>query len=84
MTKRQDAWARKQAARREDLEWMAKTGESAINATKRLGITYHGLERWARNHAPEAWKTLVANNPRDHNLPAGRTGLGRFLDDEVA
>lgn len=85
MSKRYPKAERKREARREDLQWMAASGESAVNAAKRLGMTYHGLENWAKKNALDVRKTLVANNPRDHNVPGGRTlAAGRFHDNEVA
>lgn len=60
-------------SRLEDLHWMAATGEHAIGAAHRLGMTYKALEKWARKHAPHAWAVLLARNPRDHNCrTAGR------------
>jgi transposase-like protein len=37
-------------ARREDVAWMAATGESLSGAARRLGITASGLEKWCEKH----------------------------------
>lgn len=58
-------------ARGEDLQWLADTGENAIGAAARLGLTYAALEKWARNRMPDVWAVLIERNPRDAN---GRTG----------
>jgi hypothetical protein len=55
--------------RLEDLEWMQATGENAIGAAARLGITQKSLERWCRNHGHhQLINTLTARNP----LPLGQ------------
>lgn len=64
-------------ARREDLEWMASTGESAEGAAARMGLSYGALERWAHRHAREVWSVLVARNPRDHNYRSGNCNQWR-------
>lgn len=38
------------AARAEDLQWMADTGETPTGAAARLGLTVDGLEKWCKNH----------------------------------
>lgn len=59
----------------EDLNWLAETGENAIGAAKRLGLTYASLEKWASKHTPETWQALIARNPRDHNARNGGPAL---------
>lgn len=66
-TTKRGAWDRFNAQRREDVEWMAWTGEHAYGAAQRLGLKYKTFETWAKEHAPEAWALLLARNPRDHN-----------------
>jgi hypothetical protein len=46
------------AARYENLAWMAESGESAEWAAHRLGISVDALERWCQRHAPELWQRL--------------------------
>lgn len=45
-----DAHLQLRASRLEDLTWMADTGESAVGAAARLGITRDALEKWCHNN----------------------------------
>jgi hypothetical protein len=58
-------------ARGEDLQWLADTGENAIGAAARLGLSFAALERWARRNMPETWAVLLERNPRDANARSG-------------
>lgn len=63
MTSRNAAYIAQQAAeRREDLAWMAATGETTEGAAARLGITADALERWCLKHAHQTWRALRAND----------------------
>lgn len=53
--------------RGEDLAWMATTGEHAVGAAQRLGLSYSTLDQWARRNTPDVWAQLVRRNPRDIN-----------------
>lgn len=65
---RRKSWSAELNRRRaEDLEWMAATGENAVGAAERLGISLAALERWGRRNRPDLWATLSARNPRDPN-----------------
>lgn len=48
-------------ARREDITYMADTGETYERAARRLGITVHAFEKWLDRHAPELRARLRAN-----------------------
>ncbi len=61
-------WASRNGERAEDLAWMAATGEHAVGAAQRLGISYGALEKWAKNNTPELWTVLLARNPRDPHV----------------
>ena len=55
-------------ARIADIRFMAETDEHAEGAAQRLGITQDGLWKFCRTHGlDDAWQTLLARNPRDHN-----------------
>lgn len=58
-------------ARAEDIAFMAETGENAVRAAERLGLTLGALEAWATKHTPEHWVTLQARKPRDPNYRTG-------------
>lgn len=60
-----DYWAARNAERAEDVRWMAATGEHAMGAAQRLGLTYAAFEQWARRNTPDEWAALIARNPRD-------------------
>ena len=60
------------AARREDLTWMAETGASATEAARRLGTTYTALEKWCRRRCPETWRVLLAREPVAIDAPTRR------------
>lgn len=49
--------------RAEDVAFLAATGESAVGAAERLGITYMALEKWCQQNMLHEWRTLVARNP---------------------
>ena len=49
-------------ARREDLDWLAQTGETSEGAATRLGLSVDSLERWALKNAHETWRRLRAND----------------------
>lgn len=52
------------AARAEDLEWMAETGETFSGAAKRLGISNSALDRWLRhNDRMDLHGTLLSRDP---------------------
>ena len=50
--------AQTNAARLEDLAWLAECGETVEGAAHRLGITVPGLQKWCERHAPELWARL--------------------------
>lgn len=50
-------------ARREDLEWMARWGETFDGAARRLGISPSALDKWLDRHAPDL-KTRLRLNER--------------------
>lgn len=54
--------AQRAAERREDLDWMARTGETTEGAAHRLGISTEALERWCLKHAHDTWRRLRAND----------------------
>lgn len=59
------------AARLEDLHFMAQTGESLNGAARRLGISERGLELWLTRHQAEALTAVLrSRNPRDPNASA--------------
>jgi hypothetical protein len=54
------------AARREDVLWMAETGESLSGAAKRLGIKVDALERWCdKNDMRDELRKLRSREPAD-------------------
>lgn len=58
------AAAEANAARREDVEWMTRTGEALDGAAARLGITPGALETWLRRQGMhDTLRTLLARNP---------------------
>lgn len=61
--------------RREDLRWMAETGESATGAAQRLNLTLAALEKWCRRNEVDLWHQLLANEPTDHNADMSRTKI---------
>jgi hypothetical protein len=64
-------WARRQAARLEDLTFMADHGETHIGAAERIGMTVDALDRWCHRHDAKVWNRLVANQHKPGYLPAG-------------
>lgn len=71
------------AARLEDVQWMAETGECLDGAARRLGLTRNALEKWLSRRDPDSLRVLIARQPRDHNRFVGSdisicdlTGLG--------
>lgn len=56
--------SRQQQERREDIEWMAETGETFSGVAKRLGISIAALDRWLRhNDLLHIHRTLLARDP---------------------
>lgn len=51
-------------ARREDLAWMAETGETFAGAAKRLGVTTDALGKWCERH-DMAVGTRLRENERE-------------------
>lgn len=50
------------AARAEDLDWMARTGETTTGAARRLGLRLEALEKWCDRHQRrDLWNRLQAN-----------------------
>lgn len=66
------AIAARNEARREDLTWLADTGESLTGAAQRLGMRPGSLETWCRRHAPDLLQRLLAREPIDPNARTGR------------
>ena len=54
--------ARRAADRREDLDWMARAGETTEGAARRIGLSTESLERWCLKHAQDQWRRLRAND----------------------
>ena len=54
--------ARRAAERREDLDWMARAGETTEGAARRLGVSLDGLERWCLKWARDEWRRLRIND----------------------
>lgn len=52
---------RNNAARAEDLAWMAETGETPDGAAHRLGLNTDALQKWSERNAPQTWARLVGN-----------------------
>ena len=53
--------ARVVAERHEDLDWMARTGETTWGAAERLGITHKALLKWCDRHDKELLVRLRGN-----------------------
>lgn len=57
-------------ARREDIRWMAETGESLTGAAQRLGLTHTALDKFCRRQGLyDELHRMLARDPRDHNKP---------------
>lgn len=66
--------AQKNKARREDLEFMAATGECAERAAARLGLSTEALRKWCERHDYRLWQRLLDNGGR---APGARERYGR-------
>lgn len=85
MTWGDDQWQRRRArldafnaARAEDLEWMAAGGETVEGAARRLGVTESALGHWCRrNERPDLWTRLLGNAVSVGSVKSGRVTLGR-------
>ena len=55
--------AARRAARLEDVQWMAETGESLSGAARRLGLAPDVLDRWLYRWAPELHPILARREP---------------------
>lgn len=55
--------ASKRAARLEDVQWMAETGECLSGAARRLGLAPDVLDRWLWRHAPELHAVFIRREP---------------------
>lgn len=61
------------AARIEDIEWMAATGETVDGAARRLGIKRDALDRFLDVvERRDLWRALVRNTPAGAGVRAGR------------
>jgi len=49
------------AARSEDLAWMAQWHETPATAARRLGLTLGGLRKWCKDNDPEVLARLERN-----------------------
>ena len=65
------------AARSEDLAFMAEAGETQEGAARRLGLNTRGLERWCNRHDPAVWAALGRNSGPVGHVREGRVVLGR-------
>lgn len=61
MTACPGAYERANDARREDLAWLADTGETTHGAAARIGVNRDALYAWCHEHAPEVWDQLLNN-----------------------
>lgn len=55
------------AARLEDVQWMAETGECLTGAAIRLELSRDALENWLRRRDPRSLALLIEHEPKDHN-----------------
>lgn len=75
LAKANAATAARMKARREDLTFMAETGESLTGAAARLGMRRDALERWAEKQ--RMFTELNALRGRDLHIPVDRTEVNR-------
>ena len=61
------------AERLEDLAWLADTGENAVGAARRLGVSHAALDRWCRRHCFDLWQQLRARDPKPLDQMAAAT-----------
>ena len=61
------------AERLEDLAWLADTGENAVGAARRLGVSHDALDRWCRRHCFDLWQQLRARDPKPLDQMAAAT-----------
>lgn len=62
-----EAWEAARAGRMEDLEFLADSGVSTIEAARRVGMSVDALEKWlARAGRSDLYIRMA---PRDHNAP---------------